>query len=176
MPFREVSNKITTSKCPKCLFHYSHFCLHIIVIFLSKYNNVLDSKSLSVTLSTTRTIENTCTNNWNWKWRIFIWWLYWGQWTLLYLWNSWTSCNNDPITHRICQLGLVPSVWTLGTPEILCSTTSCKKGYNNCTKHKLVIIEVIICVQLTVFNQSFSDRFCVLKNLILNKYYGKDIG
>jgi hypothetical protein len=26
----------------------------------------------------------------------------------------------------------VPSVWTLGTPEILCSTTSCKKGYNNC--------------------------------------------
>jgi hypothetical protein len=68
MPFREVSNKITTSKCPKCLFHYSHFCLHIIVIFLSKYNNVLDSKSLyvsSVTLSITRTIENTCTNNWN---------------------------------------------------------------------------------------------------------------
>jgi hypothetical protein len=29
---------------------------------------------------------------------------------------------------------------------------------------------------LTVFNQSFSDRFCVLMNLILNKYYGKDIG
>ena len=70
MPFREVSNKITTSNCPKYLFHYSHFCLHIIVIFLSKYNNVLDSKSLyvsSVTLSTTRTIENTCTNNWNWN-------------------------------------------------------------------------------------------------------------
>ena len=171
MPFRAVSNKITTSKC---LFHYSHFCLHIIVIFLSKYNNVLDSKSLSVTLSTTRTIENTCTNNWNWKWRIFIWWLYWGQWTLLYLWNSWTSCINDPIIHRICQLGLVPSVWTLGTPEILCVFIA---------KHKLVIIEVIICVNsvqltflLTVFNQSFSDRFCVLKNLILNKYYGKDIG
>ena len=45
-------------------------------------------------------------------------------------------------------------------------------------KHKLVIIEVIICVnsvQLT-FLISFSDRFCVLMNLILNKYYGKDIG
>ena len=27
-----------------------------------------------------------------------------------------------------------------------------------------------------VFNQSFSDRFCVLMNSILNKYYGKDIG
>jgi hypothetical protein len=135
MPFREVSNKITTSNCPKCLFHYSHFCLHIIFIFLSKYNNVLDSKSLyvsSVTLSTTRTIENTCTNNWNWKWRMFIWWLCWGQWTLLYLWSSWTSCIKDPIIHRICQLGSVPSVWTLGTPDILCSTTSCKKGYNKC--------------------------------------------
>jgi hypothetical protein len=98
MPFREVSNKITTSNCPKCLFRYTHFCLHIIVIFLSKYNNVLDSKSLyvsSVTLSITRTIENTCTNNWNWKWRIFIRWLCWGQWTLLDLWSSWTSCIKE---------------------------------------------------------------------------------
>jgi hypothetical protein len=50
----------------------------------------------------------------------------------LYLWSSWTSCITDPIIHIICQLGSVPSVWTLGTPGILCSTPSCIKGYNNC--------------------------------------------
>jgi hypothetical protein len=30
----------------------------------------------------------------------------------LYLWSSWTRCIKDPIIHRICQLGSVPSVWT----------------------------------------------------------------
>jgi hypothetical protein len=143
MPFRELSNKITTSNCLKYLFHYSHFCLHIIAIFLSTYNNVLDSKSLylsSVTLSTTNNfydnkfmfcnedtqllypflqlvvehkisgVPNVQTDGTepSWqilcmidhrkymyqqlklKWRIFIWWLCWGQWTLLYLWSG--SC------------------------------------------------------------------------------------
>ena len=130
MPFREVSNTITTINCPKCLFHYSHFGLHIIVIFHSNYNHVLDSKSQYVsfvTLSTTRIIENTYTNNWNWKWRIFIWWLCW-----ICAVVEPAAIIKDPSIHRICQLGSVPSVWTLGTPEILCSTTSCKKGYNNC--------------------------------------------